>query len=222
MKIGIDPEDMPAATDAAQIKVVGTANSRLYVSIGNGNRKIGLIPSWSLPNVTTCNPRLRKFCANKCYSNRIRIMFPGTWEQWKHNLWMVRNHPVLTELLIRKFLYMALPQVMRIHVSGDFYSAEYLDMWRRIARDHPKTVFYGYSKMDGLDHDTLPGNMRILRSRWPGMPAPKQLHAKRSCWVQDGTDKRVPGTAFKCPGDCPKCGFRCAFGTGDVVIPLHR
>lgn len=217
MKVGIDPEDLASgSTD------VGTSDPELYISVGSGNRKIGFIPSWSLPQVKTCNKRLVRFCMGRCYSNRIKLMFPNVWDMWEHNLWMLENHPVLTELLLRKFLYMALPRVMRLHVSGDFYSRAYLDMWRRIARDNPDTVFYGYSKMDGIDHASLPDNLRILRSQWPKMPPPRQKGVKRNCWVQDGTDKRVPKDAFKCPGDCPRCGFWCAFGEGDVEIALHR
>ena len=219
MKIGVDPEDF---SGDEKMSVLGTADPDMYVSIGNGNRKIGLIPSWSLPNTETCNKRLVKYCAKKCYANKIRMLFPNVWDMWKHNLWMLENNPVLTELLIRKFLYMALPQVMRLHVSGDFYSQEYLDMWIRIAGDNPNTVFYGYSKMDGIDHARLPGNLRILRSQWPGMPAPRQKNVARNCWVQDGTEKRMPKDALKCTGDCPRCGFKCAFGETDVVIAMHR
>ena len=222
MKIGIDPEDLEGVEGSENLENVETADPELYISIGTGNRKIGFIPSWSIPQGKTCNPRLRRHCMKRCYSNRIKLMFPNVWAMWNHNLWMLDKHPVLTELLICKYLYMALPQVMRLHVAGDFYSAEYLEMWKRIARDHPKTVFYGYSKMDGLDHAALPNNLRILRSQWPRMPEPRQLNVRRSCWVQDGTETRIPPGAIECQGDCPKCGFKCAFGNSDVVIALHR
>lgn len=222
MKIGVDPEDLDGVEGIENLEKVATSNPDLYISVGTGNRKIGFIPSWSIPQGKTCNPRLRRFCMKHCYSNRIKRMFPNVWEMWKHNFWMLENHPVLTELLIHKYLYMALPQVMRLHVAGDFYTKEYLEMWERIARDHPKTVFYGYSKMDGIDHATLPDNLRILRSMWPCMPAPRQKNVKRTCWVQDGRETRLPKTALKCPGDCPRCEFKCAFGSSDVVIALHR
>ena len=222
MKIGIDPEDVDGVEGAEGIENIGTACPDLYVSIGTGNRKIGLIPSWSLPQGETCNPRLRRYCSNSCYANKIKRLFPNVWDMWQHNLWMLENHPVLTEMLIQKYLYTALPQVMRLHVAGDFYSKDYLAMWKRIAENTSGTVFYGYSKMDGIDHATLPPNLRILRSQWPGMPAPRQRNVKRNCWVQDGTEKRIPKNAIKCCGDCPKCGFKCAFADLDVVIQLHR
>ena len=220
MKIGIDPEDLAGVEGLEDVKV--REQSDLYISVGIGNRKIGLIPSWSLPPVVTCNPRAAKFCAETCYTKKIRELYPNVWEAWQHNYRMWCDHPVLTELLIRKFLAMAMPHLMRLHVGGDFVSKAYLEMWKNIARDHPSCVFYGYSKVDGLDHATLPSNLRILRSQWPGMPPPRQKHVYRNCWMQDGTEKRIPKTYELCCGDCPKCGFKCAFGNTDIVINRHN
>lgn len=220
MKIGIDQEDIDGVEGLEDIRITG--DSDLYVSIGTGNRKIGLIPSWSLPSVTTCNPRAVRFCGEKCYTRRLKSLYPSVWEAWEHNLKMWNDHPVLTELLIRKFLAMSMPRVMRLHVGGDFVSRDYLRMWCRIAEDNGYCTLYGYSKMDWIDHESLPGNLRIMRSQWPGMPSPRQKHVRRNCWVQDGTEKRIPAKHTVCCGDCPKCGFRCAFGDGDIVINLHR
>ena len=220
MKIAAEREDLEDLSGFQNVAVNDA--SELYISIGQGNRKIGLIPSWSLPQVETCNPRCLPHCGKECYSNRIKELYPSTWETWSHNLWMMRNHPTLAELLIRRFLANALPRLMRLHVAGDFYSKQYLEMWCRIAVDHPKTVFYGYSKADFIDHSALPENLRIMRSQWPGMKPPRQMHVKRNCWCQDGHETRIPKGAYVCGGDCPKCGFRCAFGSGDVVINLHR
>lgn len=219
MKIGIDPEDLAGVEGFEDVKV----SDQIYVTIGIGNRKIGWIPSWSLPPKKTCNPRCLKYCGTRCYTNKIEELHPGVIEAYRHNLWMLNEHPVLAELLIRKFLVSALPRVMRLHVAGDFFSREYLNMWCRIAQETPETVFYAYSKMDFIDHDRLPPNLRILRSMWPGMPAPKQKHVPRNCWMQDGTEHRIPGDGLvHCCGDCPKCGFKCAFGDTDVVIDYHR
>ena len=37
-------------------------------------------------------------------------------------------------------------QAVRIHDSGDFFSREYLDGWREIARRNPHILFYAYTK----------------------------------------------------------------------------
>lgn len=214
MQVGIDPEDLDGIEGLENVRI----DPSLYVTIGIGNRKIGWIPSWSLPPKKTCNQRCLRYCGKLCYTNKMIELCPSVGDAYEHNLWMLETHPVLTELLIRKFLSGAMPRVMRLHVAGDFYCGEYLDMWRRIARDTPETTFYSYSKMDCLDHASLPDNLRILRSMWPGMPAPRQKHVKRNCWMQDGNETRIADGAETCIGDCPRCGFKCAFGTTDIVI----
>jgi hypothetical protein len=35
---------------------------------------------------------------------------------------------------------------LRIHVSGDFYDARYVEKWSAIARRCPRTIFYGYTR----------------------------------------------------------------------------
>jgi hypothetical protein len=56
--------------------------------------------------------------------------------------------------------------LFRIHDSGDFYSQDYLDKWRDIAKNHPDKTFYAYTKSLNLnfdDIDKLP-NFKIIRS----------------------------------------------------------
>jgi hypothetical protein len=37
-------------------------------------------------------------------------------------------------------------QTLRIHVSGDFYDATYVEQWATIARRCPRTIFYTYTR----------------------------------------------------------------------------
>lgn len=60
-------------------------------------------------------------------------------------------------------------KLLRIHASGDFFSREYVDMWREIAEASPACVFWTYTKVreyesafDGLD------NANIVKSIIPG------------------------------------------------------
>jgi hypothetical protein len=60
------------------------------------------------------------------------------------------------------------PFFVRIHSSGDFYSQTYFDAWLEVARKHPKTVFYAYTK--ALPYWTkrigsIPANLRLTASR---------------------------------------------------------
>lgn len=56
---------------------------------------------------------------------------------------------------------------LRIHDSGDFYSAQYLAKWTRIMKRNPQTEFYAYTKMVSMlknASSTLPSNFRLIYS----------------------------------------------------------
>ena len=56
--------------------------------------------------------------------------------------------------------------VVRLHVLGDFYSVEYVDLWARLLDAHPALRVFGYTARDpfadpiGIRLDTL------SRTRW--------------------------------------------------------
>ena len=56
-------------------------------------------------------------------------------------------------------------KLCRIHASGDFFSVEYIDMWKRICKAFPNTAFWTYTKnpiaesaFDGID------NINVVKS----------------------------------------------------------
>jgi len=53
---------------------------------------------------------------------------------------------------------------VRVHVSGDFFSQEYLEKWYEIARKNPKQVFYCYTKSISLNFWGRPNNLIIYLS----------------------------------------------------------
>jgi len=55
--------------------------------------------------------------------------------------------------------------VIRIHDSGDFYSAEYLVKWLNIMARYPQVQFYAYTKMVELFKGRfLPDNFKVIYS----------------------------------------------------------
>jgi hypothetical protein len=55
------------------------------------------------------------------------------------------------------------PIVVRIHDSGDFYSPEYVEKWRRIIAMFPDVLFYCYSKSHRWLLD-MPSNFFLIPS----------------------------------------------------------
>ena len=59
-------------------------------------------------------------------------------------------------------------RIVRIHVSGDFYSQVYFDAWMEVARRNPQTLFYAYTKSLKFwvtRMNQLPDNFKLNASR---------------------------------------------------------
>lgn len=63
-------------------------------------------------------------------------------------------------------------EYLRVHASGDFFSMEYVNMWRDIIQATPKTVYWTYTKVKEAENafDDLP-NANIVKSVIPGKGA---------------------------------------------------
>src|ERR1017187_7245544 len=110
--------------------------------LGRGNRKLGTqILTFSLPAVSTC-PGKSEMCESVCYATRGHMgmairPFTKRLKASKKGSFHLR---MIDEISRRK------PRTVRIHVSGDFYSAGYVRKWAAIAAACPDTHFYAYTR----------------------------------------------------------------------------
>ena len=95
-----------------------------------------------------------------CYSAALELRFPKTFEAHKRNRDLLDKAANLSALqfwsttmmveLIDDSLKHADPRnkykKVRVHVSGDFFSYEYMWAWLRVAERHPNRIFYAYTK----------------------------------------------------------------------------
>lgn len=84
-------------------------------------------------------------CAKGCYAQMGSYAWSPTKNAYENRLKASQqaNFPELVQKEInskRRITH------VRIHDSGDFYSASYLSKWMKIARDNPNIVFYCYTK----------------------------------------------------------------------------
>jgi hypothetical protein len=75
--------------------------------------------------------------------------------------------------------------LVRLHVSGDYFSQDYFDAWVKVARLNPQTVFYGYTKSLPFwikRKRNIPKNLRLTASRggkWDSLIEPHGLRSAR-------------------------------------------
>ena len=133
---------------------------KFYFSKGNRKLNKNLL-IWNLPRGITC--RGAGECLKWCYEIKIERMYPNVRKSRMRNLRFSKSEEFVET--ITDFLKKRKEKIIRLHESGDFYSQEYLDKWKEIARRLPRKIFYAYTKSFDLNlWKDLPKNFIIIQS----------------------------------------------------------
>jgi len=104
-------------------------------------------------------------------------------------------------------------KIVRVHQDGDFYSQEYLEKWKEIARLLPDVTFYAFTKSFELDlWKKLPKNLIIIQS-YGSRYDEKIDENKNTARVVADTSEMKKGE-YLCPYHNPnftKCGEYCIY-----------
>lgn len=133
--------------------------------LSKGNAKLDKsIFCWSITPVVSCLNCSQ--CAKHCYARFPYNFYPNTKKAWDRNYALAKSGEFA--LYITTQLSRARKcKTVRIHVSGDFFSQEYINQWAEIAKQFPNLKFYSYSKVFGiLDFSPLTSlnNVNIINS----------------------------------------------------------
>jgi hypothetical protein len=136
------------------------------------------------------------------------------------------------------------PVAFRIHVAGDFFNANYLDIWNRIAKRNPSVKFFAFTKQfdvlrSYISYNKLAKNLSLILSAWlpytEGWLPPDDLRKKFPvAWVVDKNQVDKDGklsyavegyskSIDYCYGNCETCGS-CFSGKrkdGDIAFVKH-
>lgn len=112
------------------------------VSISNGNRKMGEIPSVSLPPIVTCKNCAT--CAKKCYAAKLCRIYKSVREAYNRNLEILTADRDSYFEQVKTACKMA--RYFRFHVSGDIIDVDYLDRMVKIARECKGTEILAFTK----------------------------------------------------------------------------
>lgn len=109
-------------------------------------------------------------CAALCYARSGTFRFKNVKAAHARNLKLVIDTPDEWESAMNDEIsrYIKPGSYVRIHDSGDFFTADYLVAWMRIAANHPAVTFYAYTKevsmFKRLVEGKAPANFRWLYS----------------------------------------------------------
>lgn len=188
------------------------------ISISTGNRKMGAIPSVSLPACVTCNPKAP--CFKECYARRMSSYRSNVRQAYENNLNLWKESPGDYFDGIREYIQKTGCKNFRYHVSGDIPNVQYAMHIFMIATEFPRTRFLCFTKQyDIVNHAVeiwgkdVPDNLQILFSQWSDkwnatIENPYKFPYARVIW------KGTPESDFPkktCCGNCTECYER---GTG--------
>ena len=195
------------------------------VSISAGNTKTGAIPALSLEPVRTC-PGATAGCKGSCYALKSFRQYPAVRAAWSGNADLAERDPEALAGAVAAWLRTRKTpaRMFRLHVAGDFLNADHFRAFVQLARLHPETTFYGYTKTPDLPLTAAPSNLRVRVSVWSdGADAPAGTLA---AYCRDGAETRIPADALTCPATagrdvtCATCRL-CFMTTRPVVFNLH-
>lgn len=150
----------------------GIGNSKLDKSIGTFSLPAG----HSCPFAKECLSKANKLtgkiidgehCRFRCFAASDEALYPAVRNMRWHNFELTKEINSVQSLANR--IHFSLPKtpIIRIHVSGDFYSERYFLAWINVAYANPNTIFYAYTKALPFwikYKDRIPANLRLTAS----------------------------------------------------------
>lgn len=180
----------------------------MNVSISAGNRKMGAIPSVSLPACTTCNPNAP--CFRECYAVKVARIYKTARDSYARNLDVLNTAP--TDYWQQVRTAASTTKFFRFHVSGDIPNADYLRAMIDTARALPGTNFLAFTKQFNIVNSFLnaggviPPNLKILFSNWGAWKCDNP-HRLPTCEIIFKGE--TPADGWKvCGGNCTDCACR--------------
>lgn len=147
----------------------------------NGNKKIGkgvyhfsILPTNQIFTVRVREIEYKLFgsCAcycKGCYAMSGRYVMDSVKKSLAVKTWLAYNALDFVEKAINAQIAADNIKIVRVHVAGDFFSAEYVEMWKRIAINNPAVCFWTYTKVETAENafNDIP-NFNVVKSVIPG------------------------------------------------------
>lgn len=175
------------------------------ISISPGNKKMGAIPSVSLPPIITCADGVP--CGGLCYAAKLCKIYPSVKTAYNRNYNIFKEDPATYWNQVRAAV--SVTRFFRFHVSGDIPTAEYWTDVIKTAELFPHSEILIFTKKYNIVNNyissggTIPGNLHVVFSEWGNMPVPNPHDVPTAAVIFKGTE---PAENWKiCGGNCTEC-----------------
>lgn len=193
------------------------------VTISQGNSKMGMIRSVSLPSVVTC---VNCKCNTICYARKIERLRPNVARSYIRNLQTLTADPDRYWRMVEGAIKAS--SLFRFHVSGDIPDSTYFDKMVEVAARNQHCKILCFTKKYGIVNTylskvgRLPDNLRIIFSAWIGLKMVNPfLLPEAHIRFKNGETTARPD-AIECFGNCSECatcdGGCWSMKPGDQVV----
>jgi len=131
--------------------------------LSTSNTKLGRVCGFAISTKSCGKYRFKKHqgCKEYCYARKIENLRPRVKAKWEDNLKRTKRKDFV-EKMADELSFSG--DFIRVHVSGDFYSQEYLNKWCELAWMFQHKTFLVYTKAIDLDFSKRPENLRVILS----------------------------------------------------------
>lgn len=175
------------------------------ISISPGNKKMGAIPSVSLPPITTCAKGVP--CGKLCYAAKLCKIYPSVKNAYDRNYTILKEDPAEYWNQVRAAV--SVTRFFRFHVSGDIPTADYWTDVVKTAELFPHTEILIFTKKYSIVNDyitdggKIPGNLHVIFSEWGLLKIPNPHQLPTAAVIFKETE---PANNWKiCGGNCTEC-----------------
>lgn len=136
---------LPALVQGPSVSAYYAAPLIKMAKINLGNTKLGAaIWSWSLPASARMCPGASAACKKACYAKRGHFLHSSVRNSYLANQKAAKSSTFTRWMTAQ--LQASHVKILRIHVSGDFYSAAYIRKWIAIVRQNHQCQFFAYTR----------------------------------------------------------------------------
>ena len=154
-------QDQPKMNTSTHLLKFGKANDKLRKlekRLGKRLYTISLKAGYSCPGANLCMARYDskareiidgKDAEFRCFAASLEGVFKGFEQNNAHNFALMRGaktEQAMFEIIVASISQLKDPGLIRVHVSGDYFSKDYFKAWMRAAEQFPSITFYSYTK----------------------------------------------------------------------------
>lgn len=211
------PSTVISPSDHPRCLIGGENNRKIGGVVQKGPLKGFPIFTLALEERATCPTSCRHW--RSCYCNRLHLL-----KRFEHGAELERVLPLEIGGLMRRNPGGIL---IRLHISGDFYSVDYVRLWERLLEEQPNLHVFGFTARIESRDPICRELIRLVSTKWPRFAMRfSNAYVDELATVSIEHPLQKPDDAVICPAQqgraesCSTCAL-CWHGKTNIAFLQH-